>query len=205
MAEEELIRKLLVEVDRNPAVTQRQLAEVLGISVGMINWHVRRCVAKGLIKLKQAPVHRYLYYLTPAGFAEKACLTSRYLQASFTLFRLGREQYAALFGKCRDNRWTSVVLLGDTELTELALMAAAGVGDIEIAGILDSGTPNASRRGIPVAASARGLRPPIAAGHIGAIVVCYFVDPSRPLMDHNTILDEFGLDQSRLLVPEILL
>lgn len=60
MSDQNVIRQLLIEIDRNPAISQKRLSEEIGISVGMINWHVKRCVSKGLIKLQQAPVRRYL-------------------------------------------------------------------------------------------------------------------------------------------------
>ena len=84
MSNEHLVRQILVEIDRNPSVSQRQLSTELGVSIGIVNWHMKRFVRKGLVKLHQAPVRRYLYYLTPDGFAEKARLTAEYLSPPST-------------------------------------------------------------------------------------------------------------------------
>ena len=89
MSNETLVRQILVEIDRDPSISQRQLSDNLGVSIGIVNWHMKRFVGKGLVKLQKAPVRRYLYYLTPSGFAEKARLTAEYLNASFDIFRQG--------------------------------------------------------------------------------------------------------------------
>ena len=78
MSNERLARQILVEIDRNPSISQRQLSVDLGVSIGIVNWHMKRFVTKDLVKLQTAPVRRYLYYLTPAGFAEKARLTAEF-------------------------------------------------------------------------------------------------------------------------------
>ena len=123
----------------------------------MINWHVKRCVSKGLIKLQQAPVRRYLYYLTPEGFAEKARLTASYLQVGFNIFRTGRQQYENLFHRCLENGWRNVALFGDNELSELALLVASGVDGLEICGIIDSQAQRWEHGRVMVASSPRQL------------------------------------------------
>jgi DNA-binding MarR family transcriptional regulator len=70
---------LLAAVERDSALTQRHLARELGIALGLANAYLRRCTKKGLIKMRQAPLNRYAYYLTPRGFAEKSRLTAEYL------------------------------------------------------------------------------------------------------------------------------
>ncbi|WP_150526903.1 winged helix-turn-helix transcriptional regulator [Roseibium sediminis] len=203
MADQEVLRRILSEVERDPAISQRSLAEEIGISVGLINWHIKRCVSKGLIKLGQVPTHRYLYYLTPAGFSEKAELTTRYLKVSFDIFRLGREQYGALIGQCRDHGWRRIVLIGHTELTELALMVAGGFSEIKVVGIINGTTPVTSRGAIPVFAAPQMLKHKTA-DKVDAAIVCHFLAPSEQTIDHGMIITSLGLDQTRLLTPEFL-
>ncbi|RED43747.1 winged helix-turn-helix transcriptional regulator [Aestuariispira insulae] len=71
MSRSRIVREILMEIERDPNISQKRLAETIGISVGMVNWHIKRCVNKGFVKLQQAPVKRYMYYLTPEGFVEK--------------------------------------------------------------------------------------------------------------------------------------
>ena len=58
MPNETLVRQILDEIDRNPSISQRQLSDNLGVSIGIVNWHMKRCVTKGLVKLQTAPVRR---------------------------------------------------------------------------------------------------------------------------------------------------
>src|SRR3546814_4310673 len=54
---------------------------------------LKRCAAKGLVKIQNAPARRYAYYLTPKGFAEKSRLVAEYLETSLHFFRGARSQY----------------------------------------------------------------------------------------------------------------
>ena len=82
-----LVLGVLSAVEQDSAVTQRGLSSDLGIALGLANAVLKRCVRKGLIKIANAPLNRYAYYLTPQGMAEKGRLTVEYLRVSFDLFR----------------------------------------------------------------------------------------------------------------------
>src|SRR5690348_14739551 len=96
----EIVLGLLTSVERDHAVTQRKLARDLGIALGLVNAYLRRCVHKGFIKVSQAPLNRYAYYLTPQGFAEKSRLTAEYLTVSLHFFRQARADCAVVLGQC---------------------------------------------------------------------------------------------------------
>ncbi|RYZ76362.1 MAG: MarR family EPS-associated transcriptional regulator [Proteobacteria bacterium] len=68
----------------NPDLTQRELAERLGISVGGLNYCLKALMEKGLVKMKNFTCSKnkfgYVYVLTPSGMAEKAAITRRFLQ-----------------------------------------------------------------------------------------------------------------------------
>ena len=74
---------LLSAVDADSKITQRSLAAELGIALGLTNAYFKKCVDKGLVKIKQIPKNRYAYYLTKKGFTEKAKLSAEYLKYSF--------------------------------------------------------------------------------------------------------------------------
>jgi EPS-associated MarR family transcriptional regulator len=80
-------------LQENPDLTQRELAERLGISVGGLNYCLKALMGKGLVKMKNFANSKnkfgYVYVLTPTGMAEKATITHRFLQRKF-------EEYAAL-------------------------------------------------------------------------------------------------------------
>lgn len=77
---------VLDAVEQDRVQSQRHLASELGIALGLANAYLKRCIGKGLVKVRQAPARRYAYYLTPQGFAEKSRLTVEYLSSSFGFF-----------------------------------------------------------------------------------------------------------------------
>ena len=76
--------KILKRIQTNPDVSQRQLADELGVSVGKVNYCVRALIEKGFIKVsnfkRNANKLNYLYLLTPKGIEEKASLTTNFLK-----------------------------------------------------------------------------------------------------------------------------
>ena len=52
-----------------------------------MNALIKKFLKKGLIKKKQAPYKRFIYYLTPKGFSEKSKLISDYIESSLDIFR----------------------------------------------------------------------------------------------------------------------
>lgn len=71
-------------LQEDPDLTQRELAEKLGVSVGGLNYCLRALMEKGLVKMQNFAHSKnkfgYVYVLTPRGMAEKAALTSRFLK-----------------------------------------------------------------------------------------------------------------------------
>jgi EPS-associated MarR family transcriptional regulator len=71
-------------LEENPDLTQRELAERLGISVGGLNYCLKALMQKGLVKMKNFAHSKnkfgYVYMLTPSGMAEKAAITHRFLR-----------------------------------------------------------------------------------------------------------------------------
>jgi EPS-associated MarR family transcriptional regulator len=76
--------KLLRLFEANPALSQRDVADELGISLGKVNYCVNSLIAKGWIKVTNFKNSKnksaYLYLLTARGIEEKAGVTARFLQ-----------------------------------------------------------------------------------------------------------------------------
>lgn len=204
MPNDRLARQILVEIDRNPSISQRQLSTNLGVSIGIVNWHMKRFVKKGLVKLQGTPPRRYLYYLTPVGFAEKARLTADYLRSSFDIFRQGRLQYEALSGICVANHWKDVILLGDSELVELACMALAGADGPKPRSILDPRSARGRRGKLPVHATAAEALEEFPHRRADALIGTHFDLRVAGRYDLEAIRGELGLDPSRFLAPAFL-
>ena len=92
--QEAVVLAMFSRIKRDSNVTQRHLAKDLGIALGLTNVYLKRCVKKGLVKIRQAPLRRYAYYLTARGLSEKSRLTRQYLVASLDFFRRARRDCA---------------------------------------------------------------------------------------------------------------
>lgn len=87
-------------LQENPDLTQRELAEKLGISVGGLNYCLKALVEKGLVKMKNFASSKnkfgYVYVLTPMGMAEKAAITHRFLQRKMDEYQALKAEIEAL-------------------------------------------------------------------------------------------------------------
>jgi len=85
--------KVLRLLESNPNISQRKLAESLGVSLGKTNFCLNALLNKGLVKMENFRTStrklNYAYLLTPSGMAEKAVLTQRFLKRKI-------EEYEAL-------------------------------------------------------------------------------------------------------------
>jgi EPS-associated MarR family transcriptional regulator len=83
-----------------PGMTQRALANEVGLNVSSINFCLKALAEKGWIKLgnfsKNPNKLSYAYLLTPTGVAEKAALTRRFLQRKMAEYDKLREEIEAL-------------------------------------------------------------------------------------------------------------
>ena len=116
--------ELLQAIELKNDISQRYLAREMGVALGLANSYLKRCVKKGWIKMTTAPANRYLYYLTPNGFAEKARLTTEFFSTSLALFRQSGDEYSRVFDHCISNGKTRILLAGLSDLTEIAVMRA---------------------------------------------------------------------------------
>ncbi|AOP35973.1 MarR family EPS-associated transcriptional regulator [Leptospira tipperaryensis] len=79
-----LRHKLLRILEENPEVNQREISEILGISLGKVNYCLKALMDKGWVKARNFKNSKnklaYAYFLTPMGIEEKARITVRYLK-----------------------------------------------------------------------------------------------------------------------------
>lgn len=84
MTDNELHYYVLKQLEDNPHMTQRQLAEVLGVSLGKTNYLIKSLLDVGWLKLgnfkRSNNKMGYAYILTPRGLADKAEVTQRFLE-----------------------------------------------------------------------------------------------------------------------------
>lgn len=190
--EEELVLELLDAVGKSSHISQRHLASNMGIALGLANSYLKRCIRKGFIKISEAPANRYLYYLTPKGFAEKSRLTAKYLSTSFAFYRKAGESCLQVFLECEQRGWRGILLYGMSDLAEIATLRAQE-RDVHIVGIVDPHTERRRFAGVPVWRQISQAE---------AFDVCMLTELNSPTLSYEQLLGE--VDKDRLLVPDIL-
>jgi DNA-binding MarR family transcriptional regulator len=202
--EENILRRLLTTIDQDAAVSQRKLSQDIGIAVGSVNWYLKRCVSKGLVKLQQAPVKRYLYYLTLHGFEEKARLTSSFLQSSLELYRHGRKECDEFFRACTANGKTIIFLAGAGDFAEIAVLSSLNTGGSRPLAVIDQRDQSDNCAGVPIAASL-DLATALAGGCPPQAIL--LTDLSNPKATFHAIsagAAKRGLAEDLIHVPKIL-
>ena len=99
-ANDEIQLRVLRVLQAHPQMTQRELAEALGVSLGKTNFCIKALFEKGLIKLHNFQNNRhklaYSYLLTPTGIAEKSAITARFLARKMAEYEQLKVEIASL-------------------------------------------------------------------------------------------------------------
>jgi DNA-binding MarR family transcriptional regulator len=110
---------LLEQIEDDPDVTQATLAAQLGVAVGTVNWHLKRLVAKGYVKVKRAQRRKLRYIITPEGIAFRARLTLNYIDQSMHLYRTVRKRSLDALAELKKSGYHSVRIQGDGDIAEI--------------------------------------------------------------------------------------
>lgn len=123
---------LLENLEQNPDATQATLASQLGVAVGTINWHIKRLIAKGYLKVRKVERRKLRYIVTPEGLALRARLTIDFIQNSFRLYRLVRERSMDAIQQVEEAGFSSIVIHGEGDVAEICRLTCLERG-LEIA------------------------------------------------------------------------
>jgi DNA-binding MarR family transcriptional regulator len=115
----EYARDLLDAIEEDPDVTQASLATRLGVAVGTVNWHLKRLVAKGYVKVKRAERKKLRYIITPEGIALRAKLTVAYVENSMQLYREVRRQAREAIKQVRAAGYERIAIEGNGDIADV--------------------------------------------------------------------------------------
>ena len=91
---------LLRKLESNPQVTQRELAKEMGVSLGKVNYCMKKLTEKGWVKLTNFTHNPnkmgYAYLLTPQGIDEKSRLTFSFLKKKVIEYEILKKEINAL-------------------------------------------------------------------------------------------------------------
>ena len=145
----ELQLKLLSSIEKNDKISQRYISKDLNVALGLANALIKKFVKKGFLKLSEAPVKRYLYYITPKGLIEKTNLTRQYLKNSLDFYKKAKDDYENIFIQIKYLKINKIILAGSGELAEIAILAS-NIQNVRIKFIYDNNTTEGIFCGIPV-------------------------------------------------------
>ncbi len=87
-------------IENNPHLSQREIAQKMGVSLGKTNYCLKALLDKGFIKVrnfyKNKKKKAYIYFLTPNGIEEKAQVTYRFLQRKMNEYEMIKSEIEGL-------------------------------------------------------------------------------------------------------------
>lgn len=114
--------EVLRHVEESPLLTNRRMADKLGVSVKLAHAILRGMVKRGLFHIKKHHSRRWDYFLTPKGLAEKVRLTREFLEFSMQFYQEARKASSQV---CRDIAGSGkrkIVFMGAGDLAEIAYL-----------------------------------------------------------------------------------
>ena len=119
---------LLENIENDPDVNQSTLATQLGVAVGTVNWHLKRLVAKGAVKVQRPERKKLRYIITPEGIALRARLAVDYVERSFSIYRKTRQRVKEHLTKIRAAGFDRVRVVGKGDVVDVCKLTCIEQG-----------------------------------------------------------------------------
>ena len=108
--QEDTYFRVLRILKENPDLTQRELAQKLGVSVGSLNYCLKALIEKGWIKMQNFSQSKnkfgYVYILTPKGISEKAALTGNFMKRKLAEYEALKWEIASIQLEMQSTEYT---------------------------------------------------------------------------------------------------
>ncbi|HUI89460.1 MAG TPA: winged helix-turn-helix domain-containing protein [Anaerolineales bacterium] len=138
---------LLEQVELDPDVNQSALATQLGVAVGTVNWHLKRLIAKGYVKVQRAERKKLRYIITPEGIALRARLTMDYIERSLDVYRKTRSRVKKYLNAVRAAGFRKVRIVGEGDIADICRLSCLEQG---VAVVQDKNVPALEIQGYKV-------------------------------------------------------
>jgi DNA-binding MarR family transcriptional regulator len=100
----------------------------LGVAVGTVNWHLKRLIAKGAVKVSRAERKKLRYIITPEGLALRARLAVDYVERSFSVYRRTRQKVKDNITKIRQAGFDRVRIVGSGDVADICKLTCLEQG-----------------------------------------------------------------------------
>lgn len=123
---------LLETIEHNPDVTQAPIATQLNVAVGTVNWHLKRLIEKGYVKIMRANRKKLRYIITPEGIALRARLTVDYLEQQFLLYRNTRLHVKQQLERVRQAGYDHISVRGEGDVADICRLTCMEQGMVVV-------------------------------------------------------------------------
>jgi DNA-binding MarR family transcriptional regulator len=128
--------QFLEELERNPAISQRELSRKFNIALGVTNACIKKLARKGWVKVRGLNHRQIYYHLTSEGLGMKAKLTFKYLAYNVRLYTDLKNLFNRKLLEMERKGIKRVIFYGVSDEMEVAYVTLQGV-DLDLVGIVD--------------------------------------------------------------------
>lgn len=118
--------KILEIIDQGDHPSQRDLANELNVSLGLVNSFIKRLANKGYFKITTISKNRVRYMITPKGVGEKSRLTYEYIKFSYQFYNAARREINNIYKRLEMEGAFRIVLYGVNNFAEIAYISCQG-------------------------------------------------------------------------------
>ncbi|MBI5637151.1 MAG: hypothetical protein HZA03_04165 [Nitrospinae bacterium] len=138
-ADDAVIMQIFSLVEKIPHISEKKITAFTGIAAGLVNSFMRKVAAKGWVKARQVSARRWIYFITPEGFAEKSRLTVKYLGNTLRTYKVAQKVIEEHLEICQRNGWEKLIVAGSNELADIAVLNITGTKGLTLVGKLING------------------------------------------------------------------
>lgn len=107
---------LLEKINNSPDLTQRDLADYAGLSLGLTNAVLKRFAEKGWVCLQRFSARHIKYFITPEGLKELSKRGLRYIKRTFNKISHCKNEIADFIGKAKHEGAAGINLIGHSDI-----------------------------------------------------------------------------------------
>jgi len=116
-------------ISESSALSQREVAQKAGVSVGLVNLMVKRLVQTGYLKVTNFNSRKAEYFLTPKGFSEITSRSYQYLAKTVRTYQQFCERGKNMIEKLVQQGHHQFIVLGNGEIADLILLTLKNMRD----------------------------------------------------------------------------
>jgi FlaA1/EpsC-like NDP-sugar epimerase len=126
-------------IEKNPSITQREIASLIGIAVSMVNNYIENFDEQALIKRKKHSSKDVDYIITKKGLERRKLLNIWYLKSSYNVYLLAKDNIIIFLNQIIKKGFKKIILYGAGEVAEIMLQVINSDNQIplEVVSVID--------------------------------------------------------------------